>query len=49
MIEAKNASKENKYIRSIRLNGKKINGFKIPQADVLKGGRLELEMTDSVD
>ena len=49
VIEAKNASKENKYIRSIRLNGKKINGFKIPQADVLKGGRLELEMTDSVD
>ena len=44
VIEARNASKENKYIRSMYLNGKKVKGFKIHQKDVLKGGKLVLEM-----
>lgn len=44
VIEARNASKANKYIRSARLNGKKVSGFKIPQAEVLKGGKLVLQM-----
>ncbi|MNG26846.1 Glycosyl hydrolase family 92 [compost metagenome] len=43
-IEAKNASKENKYIQSAKLNGKPISDFRILQSDVLKGGKLELEM-----
>lgn len=46
VIEARNASKENKYIHSVRLNGKSIDGFKIPQNEVLKGGRLVIEMSD---
>lgn len=44
IIEAKNASKENKYIQSAKLNGKSISDFRILQSDVLKGGKLELEM-----
>lgn len=44
-IEARNASKENKYIHSGKLNGKIITDFKISQQDVLKGGKLELIMS----
>lgn len=44
VIEAKNASKENKYIQSVKLNGKPVEGFRIPQSEVLKGGRLEIRM-----
>ncbi len=44
VIEARNASKENKYIQSVQLNGKPVNNFLIPQAEVLKGGRLVIEM-----
>lgn len=44
VIEARNASKENKYIQSVKLNGKTISDFRILQSDVLKGGKLELEM-----
>lgn len=44
VIEAKNASKENKYIRSITLNGKPVVGFKILQSDILKGGKMVIEM-----
>lgn len=43
-IEAKNASKQNKYIQSATLNGKSIQSFKIPQSEVLKGGNLVLVM-----
>lgn len=45
-IVSKKASKSNKYIRSAYLNGKPVQGFKIMQSDVLKGGTLELEMSD---
>ncbi|WP_316838505.1 GH92 family glycosyl hydrolase [Pedobacter gandavensis] len=44
IIEAKNASKNNKYIQSATLNGKPIQSFRIPQSTVLKGGRLVLTM-----
>ncbi len=43
-IEAKNASVENKYIQRVELNGKPINGFLIPQKEVLQGGHLVIEM-----
>lgn len=46
VIEAKNASKVNKYIQKVELNGRLINGFSIPQAEVLKGGTLVIEMGD---
>lgn len=46
IIEAKNASKINKYIQSATLNGKPITGFRILQSDLLKGGKLLLTMAD---
>lgn len=47
VIEARNASRENKYIRSAVLNGKKLNAWRFPQAELAKGGRLELEMSNT--
>jgi predicted alpha-1,2-mannosidase len=44
VIEAKNASKENKYIQKVELNGQPVNDFRIPQSEVLKGGHLTVEM-----
>lgn len=44
VIEARGASKDNKYVRSAFLNGSRLTDFRIPQQDVLKGGRLVLEM-----
>lgn len=49
VIEAINASKDNKYIRSMYLNGKKITAFKIPQSEILKGGKLILEMSSKAN
>ncbi len=45
IIEAKNASKDNKYILSAKLNGKKLNSWKIPVKEVINGGKLEIEMS----
>jgi putative alpha-1,2-mannosidase len=44
IIEAKNASRLNKYIHSVKLNGKPLDDFKFPASELLKGGKLELEM-----
>lgn len=44
VIEAENASKENMYIQSATLNGVPVKGFRINQADVLKGGNLKIIM-----
>jgi predicted alpha-1,2-mannosidase len=38
VIEAKNASRKNMYIRSAVLNGKKLNTWHFPQKDLIKGG-----------
>ena len=46
VIEAKNASKENKYINSAILNGNKLNTWKFSQKELIKGGSLILEMSD---
>ncbi|MCT4591646.1 MAG: GH92 family glycosyl hydrolase [Carboxylicivirga sp.] len=46
IIEAKGASRLNKYVQSAKLNGKKLNDFKFPASELLKGGKLELEMGD---
>ena len=43
IIKASNTSRENKYIQSAKLNGK-LNSFKFPAKELLKGGTLELEM-----
>jgi predicted alpha-1,2-mannosidase len=41
-IIAKNASREDKYIQSARLNGKPLNQWWLRQKDILQGGRLEM-------
>ena len=43
-IKANNASKENKYIQSARLNGKELNQPWFNHSDIANGGVLELEM-----
>ncbi len=44
VIEAKNASRLNKYVQSAKLNGKELKDFKFSASELLKGGKLELEM-----
>lgn len=44
IIEARNASKENRYIQRVELNGKTINTFRIPQSELLRGGNMVIEM-----
>jgi putative alpha-1,2-mannosidase len=44
IIEAKNASRLNKYVQTAKLNGKPLRDFKFPASELLKGGKLELEM-----
>ncbi len=46
-VIAKNLSKENKYVKSVTLNGKPLNGFILKHADVAAGGTLVFEMTSS--
>ena len=43
-IKAHNASRNNIYVQSALLNGKPLNSFKFPAAELLKGGELVLEM-----
>lgn len=45
-IEARNASRSNKYIQSATLNGQKLEQFYFPASELLKGGKLILEMGD---
>jgi len=44
VIEAKNASFNNKYIQRATLNGKSLKNFWFPASELLKGGSLILEM-----
>ncbi|XCF05922.1 GH92 family glycosyl hydrolase [Tamlana crocina] len=46
VIEAKNASFNNKYVQKATLNGRALNNFWFPASELLKGGKLELEMGD---
>lgn len=46
-IEAKNASRLNKYVQSASLNGKPLSNFSFPATELLKGGTLVLEMSSS--
>jgi predicted alpha-1,2-mannosidase len=47
VIEAKEASRRNKYIQSATLNGKELKTFWFPAAELLKGGSLILQMGDT--
>ena len=44
IIEAENASFNNKYVQSAILNGKELNNFWFPARELLKGGSLNLIM-----
>ena len=44
IIEARNASRDNKYVQSASLNGNPLNTFQFPASELLKGGSLILEM-----
>ncbi|MGM9749112.1 MAG: GH92 family glycosyl hydrolase [Candidatus Cryptobacteroides sp.] len=46
VIKADNASKDNIYIQEAFLNGKKLDSFKFPASELLKGGELRLVMSD---
>ncbi len=45
-MKALNLSDANKYIRSVKLNGKPLNTFKIRYDELKNGGMLEFEMTN---
>ncbi|WP_025663103.1 GH92 family glycosyl hydrolase [Aquimarina megaterium] len=47
LITAKNLSKENTYIKSIRLNGEPLNRMYITHKEIVNGGFLEFEMSNS--
>ena len=44
-VIAKGLSKENKYVKSVTLNGKPLEGFILKHADIMRGGELVFEMT----
>ncbi|MGM9758989.1 MAG: GH92 family glycosyl hydrolase [Parabacteroides sp.] len=44
VIEAKQASRANKYIQKATLNGKPLHSFRFPASELLQGGSLVLEM-----
>ena len=43
-VVAKNLSDENKYVKSVALDGRPLEGFTIRHADVISGGELVFEM-----
>lgn len=48
-IIAKNVSRENKYIQGAELNGKKLRTPFFPASELLKGGKLILQMGSKPD
>ncbi|MGV8137239.1 MAG: GH92 family glycosyl hydrolase [Mangrovibacterium sp.] len=47
-MEARNLSAANKYIRSVKLNGKPLDTFSISYDEIKNGGELVFEMTNQV-
>ncbi|MCA9237159.1 MAG: GH92 family glycosyl hydrolase [Planctomycetales bacterium] len=45
VIETKNNSKANTYIQSLHLNGEPITSIQVRFADIVRGGRLQIELT----
>ena len=44
-VVAKNLSRENKYVKSVSLNGRPVTDWRIRHEDIVKGGELVFEMT----
>ena len=47
IIKAHNLTPENKYVSSVSLNGEPISNYKISYNDIMQGGELVFEMSDS--
>ena len=45
-VKAQNLSAENKYVKSVSLNGQPLEGFTISHGDIVSGGTLQFVMTD---
>ena len=45
-VEAKNLSKENKYVKAVELNGQPYKGLSIRHEDIMNGGQLVFMMTN---
>jgi predicted alpha-1,2-mannosidase len=45
-VIADNLSRERKFVKSVRLNGKEIKSWKIMHSDIIAGGELRFEMQD---
>lgn len=45
-VVARGLSETNKYVKSVTLNGKPLDGFILRYADIMKGGELVFEMSD---
>ncbi|GHU89352.1 alpha-1 2-mannosidase [Bacteroidia bacterium] len=48
LMEAKGLSKENKYVKSVTLNGLRIDNYIINHKDIMNGGHLVFTMTNEV-
>jgi predicted alpha-1,2-mannosidase len=48
IVRALNNSRENKYVQSVRLNGKELDKFFFSHKDLMDGGVLELTMTNKI-
>jgi putative alpha-1,2-mannosidase len=45
-IEARNQSEKSVYVKSVTLNGKRIDRRYITNAEIMNGGRMIFEMSD---
>ena len=43
-VVARNLSRENKYVKSVTLNGRPVTDWKIRHSDIMSGGELVFEM-----
>jgi putative alpha-1,2-mannosidase len=46
-IETKNQGDDNVYVKSVLLNGKPLNRLYLTHADIMNGGKILFEMSDS--
>lgn len=47
-IKVKNNSRANKYVASVKLDGKPLGGLTLQHSMLRAGGTLEIEMTDKI-
>lgn len=47
-IVARGFSRQNRFVKSVALNGRPLSGFVLRHSDIMEGGRLEFQMEDGV-